>query len=96
MCSQAPMSCGHVAGRRRRPPPAAAGRLRVRGVEQVEDEDAAAQRLQEVAPVELELVRRFLTQLVALGFELDLDRRSMARSSAGLLDRFGGHRRARR
>ena len=52
-------------------PAAAAGRLCFGVVEQVEDQDAAAQRLQEVAPVELELISRLLAQLVALGLELE-------------------------
>ena len=81
------------------PPPTAAGLLR-RGfggvpVQQVEDEDAAAQRLQEVAAVELEPVGRALAQLVALGLDLgrcvDLgDDSGSARSSAGLLHRLRG------
>ena len=71
MCSHAPMSCGAAWPPPPPPPPAAAaGRLGVRGVQQVEHQDAAAQRLQEVAPVQLESVTRFLTQLVALGLEI--------------------------
>ena len=56
-------------------PAAAAGGLGVRGVQQVEHQDAAAQSIQEVAPVQLETVTRFLSQLVALGLEFRCDDR---------------------
>ena len=56
--------------------PPAAGLLRLRfggiPIQQVEDEESAAHRLEEVAAIELEPVGRALAQLVAL--ELDLGR----------------------
>ena len=87
MCSHAPMSCGAAWPRRRRRAGAAAGRLRLGGVEQVEHQDAAAQRLQEVAPVELEAVTRPLAQLVAFGLEImsHLDHRCLVHRRASLM-----------
>ena len=85
------MSCG-AAWPPPPPPPAAASRAAGPPRRQASrNQNPAAQRLQEVAPVELEVIRRFLTQLVAFGLEIDYDR-GVRRSSAGLLDGFGRDR----